>query len=102
MNRVNFSKTINYNNFEENIVSFFDQVMALYDLIGRNCDMNISTESDPTSIRFVLLADDDEEASLLYNNIRDKVIPIYGHKYKAELSKFDNSLNIQLVEEASG
>jgi hypothetical protein len=102
MGYIDFTKSISYTDFENTIRFFFDEIMALYNLVGSG-PLNISTEVvEPSSIRFVLLTESDEQAKLLYNLTRDRIISIYGHQYKAELNLLDNSLIIILNEEPSG
>ena len=102
MGYVDFAKSITYTDFEKTIKIFFDEIMALYNLVGAN-PRNISTELEgPSSIRFNLLADSDEEAKMLYKLISDRIISIYGHTYKTELKMIDKTLIINLNEAASG
>lgn len=103
MDHIDFIKSIDNDNLENNIKLFFDQIMALYNLIGVYQGMDISTEIDDTSsIRFIMVIDTEDEAKALYTALCDKIIPIYDHKYIARLSQTNNSLNVELVEEASG
>ena len=103
MDHINFIKSINSNDLETHIKMFFDQIMALYNLIGTYQGMNISTETNnSSSIRFIMVTDTEEEAQALYSALCGKIIPIYGHRYIAQLSQMDNALNVELIEKASG
>lgn len=102
MDRIDFTKSINFSNFEVDVNAFFDQIMALYNIVG-NSGMDIITESDQkSSIRFILLPNNNKEAEILYNAIGSRNIYIYGHSFRSELSKVDDRLIIFLSENASG
>ena len=103
MSYVDFAKSITYtDDFEKTIKLFFDEIMALYNLIGIK-PVNISTiHEEPSSIKFALLANSEEEAKLLYKLTKDKIISIYNHNYIAELELMDCSLILTLGEAASG
>ena len=97
--RLNFAKSINHDNFERNIQNFFDQTMALYNLLGSRDDIDISANStENKNIEFILLTDSKEEANQLYDMIDGHTIPIYGHLYKPELRHSKNSVHIALVD----
>ena len=103
VDRINFTKSINSDDLATNVKLFFDQIMALYNLIGRYQGMDISTETDDSpSIRFIMVTESEEEANILYANLKDRIIPIYGHTYTAHMVKNINSIHIELIETASG
>ena len=103
MDHIDFIKSINIEDFENSLRLFFDQIMAAYNLIGRFQGMDISTEIDENvTIRFIILTSSEEEARELFSILCDRIIPIYGHTYIARLTQINNSLNIEIVEKASG
>lgn len=101
MDRLDFTRSISYDNFEKDVQNFFDQTMALYELIGVRGDIDICAESNKerSKITFILLMENKKEASKVFESIENHKIPIYGHTYIPELRKSDNSVQIALVEE---
>lgn len=100
IDRLNFAKSINHDNFERNIIHFFDQTMALYNLIGARDDLDISANGnvEEKTIEFILLSDNNKEAKELYSLIEGHNIPIYGHNYLPELRNVKNTVHIALVD----
>ena len=85
MDRLDFVKSINHDNFENTIRNFFDQTMALYNLIGAREDIDISSKEKNQDIEFILLTNSEEEAEQLYYSIENHSISIYGKMYVPEL-----------------
>ena len=103
IDRVGFAKAITSDNLEKNIQNFFDQAMALYDLLGSRDDLDINANGTDNGtkekdIEFILLTDSKDEANQLYEMIDGHTIPIYGHLYKPELRNSKNSVHIALVD----
>lgn len=105
MNRVEFMQTISCDkiSFDQIIKSFFDQIMALYGLVGSlSEDTDICAESyNDNSIKFVILMDSDKDATDLYNVLQGNAIQVYNHLYQVSLVKNtkNNSLQIVLLED---
>lgn len=100
MDRLDFAKSITYDDFENTIRNFFDQTMALYNLIGARDDIDISTITSDKSIEFIILTDSKKEAEQLYSSIENRHIHIYGKDYIPELRNgIKNTLHIALVDE---
>ena len=103
MDRVEFMQSISCDkiSFDQIIENFFDQLMALYDLVGSlSDDTDICAESYNDTIKFIILLDSDKDATDLYNMINDTLINIYGRSYRVSLIKRkNNSLRVTLSEE---
>lgn len=104
MDHIRFAKSINANDLEYILKTFFDQVIALYNLVDSKFDLDISAETVNTtpSIRFIMLTNSVEEAEFAYSSLCNNIIKVYGHTYVAQLIKNDNSIYVELVEKASG
>lgn len=103
MNRVEFMQSISCDkiNFDQIIKSFFDQLMALYGLVGSlSEDTDICAESYNDSIKFIILMDSDKDATELYNTLQDNIIYVYDRQYHVSLKKNikNNSLHIMLTD----
>lgn len=75
--------SIEYQNFEIAITRFFDEHMALYNLVG-SCStiQNINGIMNDSSIAFKLQFSSNEDAITMYNLIKDKIICVFGTRYK--------------------
>lgn len=96
---------IKSNNFENNIKLFFDQIMALYNLVGRDQTMainSISSFEDISSLEFILMNDSKEDSEYLYSLLETKVLNLYGHIYMVEPTLVENDIVLKLIEGASG
>lgn len=98
---ISFIKT---NKFQDNFKLFFDQIMALYNLVGRYEIVNINTTSydNVESIEFVLTTDSVDDMEYIYSNLNTKTINLYGHIYTTIVSMAGTNLILKLIEEASG
>ena len=106
MDRLAFVKSIGYNDFEKSIVRFFDENMALYNLVGEYQNIDCITGNvDGKSITFDLKFNNQEDSETMYSIIYGNIICIYGHLYSIECKLNTNMINIKLIdtnEECSG
>lgn len=99
MDRILFVKSIEYDDFEKSIVRFFDENMALYNLVGEYQNIDCITGNvDGKSISFDLKFNNEEDSSKMYSIINDKEICIYGHLYSIRPTLKSNTINIQLID----
>lgn len=100
MDRLQFVQSIGYENFEKSIVRFFDENMALYNLIGEYKNINCITGNvDDKSITFDIKFDnisDSEKMCLIICN--SKPICIYGGTYRIEANLDRDTINIRLID----
>lgn len=101
-NCIDFAKSINCDDFANRIRLFFDQIIALYNLVGRFSTIDISTDSDDTSIRFIILSESVDEAIAIYSVLDQRVVNIYKRQFITKITRNDKYLNIELSEVASG
>jgi len=104
VNRVEFMQSISCDkiSFDQIIENFFDQLMALYGLVGSlSEDTDICAESYNDDIKFLILLDSDKDATDLYNTLQGNLICVYGHSYRVTLTKNtkNNSLKVTLTED---
>lgn len=89
-------KSIMVNNFEEYIVRYFDETMALYDLVG-TCE-NISVSSNQSeSIKFNVLLSSNEEAIKLKEIIDFTTLTVYDKTYNINSKLNDRLVYIELI-----
>jgi hypothetical protein len=100
MNRIDFVQSIEgYEDFQKSIVRFFDENMALYDLVGeyQNID-NIKGNIEDQSINFDIKFKNTKDSKKMYLVIYGKTINIYGHYYLIDLLLNKDIINIKLIE----
>lgn len=104
MDCIGFVKSMKYNDdFEPTVKTFFDEIMALYNLVGSSSPLNICNEViDPSCIKFTLLANSEKDAKIMYNLIQNRVLNIYGRVFEIEISLADKTLTIFLKDRPSG
>ena len=99
MDRIQFVKSIEYNDFEKSIVRFFDENMALYNLIGEYENIQcIKGNVDDKSISFSLKFNNKEDCEKMYFLICGEQICIYGRLYSIHTKITTNILNIELID----
>lgn len=97
MDRRDFVKSIEVNNFEDYIVHHFDRTMALYDLVGSYDNIKISSNyDDPEFIKFDLLLSSNEEANRIKNVIDYTTLTIYDKTYIVISNVDDNQISVEL------
>lgn len=84
MDIIDFINSIGYSNFESTVTKFFDENIALYNLVGEYCaDFNINGEEveDRSSIRFVLDFKSSKDAKKVFDEISDKYIIVFNRRF---------------------
>lgn len=84
MDIIQFINSIGYSNFESTVTTFFDENMALYNLVGGySADFHINGEvvEDGSSIRFILDFKSKKDAKKMYDIISDKYIIIFNKRF---------------------
>jgi hypothetical protein len=65
------------------IARYFDQIMILYNFIGRR--QNVSISMDGTNTAFEIVFDNEVEASSLYEFLNGTQFNIYQNRYTVEM-----------------
>lgn len=65
------------------IARYFDQIMILYNFIGRR--QNVSISMDGTNTTFEIIFDNEVEASSLYEFLNGTQFNIYQNRYTVEM-----------------
>ena len=65
------------------IARYFDQIMILYNFIGRR--QNVSISMDGTNTAFEIIFDNEVEASSLYEFLNGTQFNIYQNRYTVEM-----------------
>jgi len=94
-----FSTIINHDNLERNMKLFFDEHIAMYNIICKfNIGIDISTCADETSITYKVVPFDSNDMDKLLDILSQATVSIYGHRYTINITKGieDNILNITL------
>lgn len=84
MDIIQFINSIGYSNFERSVTTFFDENMALYNLVGNYCaDFHIVGEviEDQSSIRFKLNFESKKDAKKMCESINGKYITVFDKKF---------------------
>lgn len=98
MDRIEFVQSIDYENFEKSIVRFFDENMALYNLVGEYKNIGCITGNvDGSSITFDLTFNNKKDSKKMQAIIKDKVVCIFECKYSIESIVSNKTLNIKLL-----
>lgn len=95
MDRIEFVKSID-NMVAEDIFNKFDELMALYNLIGEYNNIKIKqTSSDVAS--FSIDFNDEDSANTFVNRINNSVLPIYEILLSIQCILNKQSVNITLL-----
>ena len=83
------------------IAFFFDQIMALYHLIGTCSDMSITSMVDnKMSIKFIIINKLNEESNILFQVLNNTRLALYHKTFIVSMKQLSsNSSSIQLIEE---
>lgn len=100
MNRIDFLRNISNNNIKELMCNYFDQNMALYNLIYENIDnLNVSCEIMNQDIYFTISSIRDIELEVLKLNIKNQdIIYCYGKTYNIQMSTSKNQIRFKFNE----
>lgn len=90
-----FAKNIDTNNLINVLKKHFDQVMTLYNIIGRRDDIDVLVLDDKgDKIQFGLLLETQEDASKLYNLLNGTVINAYDCKFALQMMMRKNRITV--------
>jgi hypothetical protein len=99
MDRLEFVKSIEYEDFQKSIVGFFDENMALYNLVGEYQNINCITGNvNDKSITFDLKFNEIEDSEKMYSLMNGTSTCIYGHLYSIDCNLNNNTINIKLID----
>ena len=93
MNRIEFTKTINANNFESSLKKYFDQIMSLYGVLHEYEFKSIDNDNTLFTIRFK----NNEYAQGAYQNIPG-VLTMYDRCFYVSKSINKNNISIEMRE----
>jgi hypothetical protein len=88
--------TINNTDDIESIIQYFDEIMALYDVIDKYELININANNGNISFDIIFKGCDD--AIKIFNVIQRKEVSKYGHIYIPVVSLNYNILNVKLID----
>lgn len=102
MDRVEFTQTITCEKitFDQVIKEYFDQLLALYDLVGSlsSEEADICAESyNDKDIKFIILMESEKDVTELYNILRDQRISLYGREFTVNLTKNSKNSSLQVI-----
>ena len=90
-----FAKNIDTNNLINVLKKHFDQVMTLYNIIGRRDDIDVLVLDDKgDKIQFGLLLETQEDASRLYSLLNGTVINAYDCKFALQMMMSKNRITV--------
>lgn len=100
MDRREFVNSFMVDNIEQYVFNYFDQVMALYDLVG-SCDVRniVSRAHEDNSMRFSLLLSSHDSLIKLKSIVDNTQLCVYNRKYNMNANIFDtNTLLLDMKE----
>lgn len=100
MDRREFVNSFMVDNIEQYVFNYFDQIMALYDLVGR-CDVKniISRAHEDNSMRFGLLLSSHDSLLKLKSIVDNTQLCVYNKKYNMNANICDaNTLLLDMKE----
>lgn len=100
MDRKEFVKSFMVDNIENYVFNYFDQIMALYDLVGK-CDVCniVSRDHEDDSMRFSLLLSSHDSLLKLKSIVDNTKLCVYDRKYNMNAVIYDvNTLLLDMKE----
>ena len=92
MDIIEFSKKINYPDFKHDIIEYFSENAALYQIISKTSDISIdATVEENGSISYILSLEDNDIINLLENLLNDP-ITMFGTTHKPYTKRIDKGL----------
>lgn len=102
MDLVQFSEIINHDNLTRNMKMYFDEHIAMYNIINNyNIGTDISAQQDGASIMYTVLPKSGYDADKLLEVLSNAVISIYQHCYNIDACKLGNTIVIHLKKTSS-
>jgi len=102
LERIDFTKSIESQNFNRDVVVYFDEVMALYDLVGDYEISSISSYNNSCNMNFNLLFSSEETAKEVERYLNNSEITIYNKTYNVVSNRMDNNIFLNLIKRVSG
>lgn len=97
MNRIEFTKSIHYDNNVFAILNDFDQIMGLFDLINTKSSIsNIYANTSNAQIIFDLETKNMNTANDIKDEINNNNVRKYNRTFEARVNQADNILQIEL------
>ena len=95
---ISFVKSIETPNFEKAVSEFFDQHMALYNMVG-SCTaiQRINGEVTDSSISFDLKFGSKKEAKSMYESLDHTIPYIYGRRFDLNKEVKDNTVTVEFM-----
>lgn len=87
MDRIEF---VQVNKLKDSVASYFDQAMALYNLIGDCTTISVCSYSE-CSAEFNVAVSNEQLANNMCSIMSDRIINSYGTDYKIQSSKENNN-----------
>lgn len=97
-----FMKSVMVDDLQNYIIGCFDEVMALYDLIGSYHNITVYPDQISERVKFDLKLSTDKLAEDLKTIIDRMEISKYGHIYSVTSYRNGDTLNIELIDRACG
>ena len=101
---LNFINSIGYSNFKESVTTFFDENIALYNLIGNyniithnECPTQIDGKIDRSSIKFILSFEKEEDAKKMYNIMNGAIITVFNRVFHTVETLLGSSIEIEFL-----
>lgn len=97
---LDFMKKIDYNNFVEGVTKYFDEAMAMYNVIGYLDISHIhfyDEELPTTEIRYIVEPTDIQGIEHLVSALSNSTITVYGNVYNIHIMINANTLDITLI-----
>ena len=90
-----FAKNMDTNNLVNVLMKHFDQVMTLYNIIGRRDDIDVLVLDDKgDKIQFGLLLETKEDASKLYNLLNGTSLQAYDCRFSLQMIMNKNRITV--------
>lgn len=104
MDLIAFSKNVVHDDFVQNIRKYFDENIAMYNIIDRyNIGVDVSAHVDATSIVYVVKTEEMCDTDHILDMLANATISLYGHQYNIIISQNSckKMLSITLRDRAS-
>ena len=93
------SNSINHDDVRRNMELFFDEHMAMCNIISSyQIGIDVTSHADQTSITYKILPYDNHDIESLIEILSNATMTIYGHKYNISVHKEKDKLCIELKE----
>ena len=101
---LNFINSIGYSNFKESVTTFFDENIALYNIIGdytiithNEYPTQINGKIDRSSIKFILTFDSEENAKKMHEIMNGSIINVFNRNFQTRQTLYGSSIEIEFL-----